>query len=30
MAEVLDNLKTLAPPAELRRSPNIIGNRGLG
>jgi molybdopterin-containing oxidoreductase family membrane subunit len=30
MAEVVENLKTLAPPAELRRSPNIIGNQGLG
>jgi molybdopterin-containing oxidoreductase family membrane subunit len=30
MTEVADNLKTLAPPPELKRAPNIIGNRRLG
>ena len=30
MAEVANNLESLAPPAELKRSPNVINNRGLG
>jgi molybdopterin-containing oxidoreductase family membrane subunit len=30
MAETANNLKSLAPPAELRRSPVVENNRGLG
>ena len=30
MAEAATNLKTLAPPAELRRAPVVENNRGLG